>query len=165
MKNRKKKIIKPPFWTRIPIVGVYKDLSNYRSWIKTIKEEVNTPNSKFNKLGMQHNFFYIVYLTVSLPEEESEIPESSKRLRVMENLTPVHQYLDDELGFAGYLVPEFSQFYDKEGNPTLTYAAIYRFAFNTLGVKWVISRTIFWSLFFVIVNYFSLFEKFLNLFK
>ena len=60
----------------------------------------------------------------------------------MENLNPVHQYLDYELGFPDYIVPEFNQFYDEENNPTLTYAAVYRFGFKRLSLKYVLIRAI-----------------------
>ena len=41
------------------------------------------------------------------------------------------------------LVPEFNQFFDDEGEPTLTYGMVYRFGFKKLSLKWVITRTIF----------------------
>jgi hypothetical protein len=131
-------------WNRIPIVKVWKDISNYKSWIRTIDEEIDNPKSKFNKYKMDRSYFYVLYLPVSLPEEDALLPDNIKRLRLMEILSPVHQYLDDDLGFAGYLIPEFSQFYDEDNNPTLTYAAIYRFAFNKLSFKWFFSRLFFW---------------------
>lgn len=132
-----------PFWKRIPVIGVWKDIQNYRSWIKIIQKEAENPHSKFNKFGMDCNYFYVLYLPVSLPQEDGVLPENIKRLRLMEVLSPIHQYLDSDLGFAGSIVPEFNQFYDDEGNPTLTYGIIYRFAFDTLSLKWVITRTLF----------------------
>jgi hypothetical protein len=142
-KIKKKKIYKGSLWSRIPLVQVYRDIKNYRSWINVIANERENPNSKFRKFGMEHSWFYVVYLYVNLPEEDALLPENIKRLRLLEDLSPIHQYLDDDLGFAGCLVPEFSQFYDEDDNPTLTYAAIYRFSFNRLSLKWLISRTLF----------------------
>jgi hypothetical protein len=139
--NKRKNQI--PLWKRIPIVGVWKDIVNYRAWIQAIKEEAFNPNSKFNKFGMNFNFFYVLYLPVSLPREDAQLPEDIKRLRLMEVLTPIHQYIDNDLGFAGSIVPEFNQFYDDEDNPTLTYGIVYRFAFDTLSLKWVITRVLF----------------------
>ena len=140
-----RKKLRTPLWKKIPVLGVYRDISNYRSWIKIIKEEAYDPHSKFNKFGLDFNFFYVLYVPVSLPAEDANLPDNIKRLRLMEILAPLHQYLDSDLGFAGSIVPEFNQFYDEENNPTLTYGIVYRFAFDTLGLRWVITRTLFMS--------------------
>ena len=60
------------------------------------------------------------------------------RLRLVESLGNLHRYLDEELGFAECLTPEFNQFIDDEGNPTLTYLISYRFSFNKLSLGWVL---------------------------
>lgn len=142
---------KTPLWKKIPVVGVIRDISNYRDWIRVINMEAENPKSKFNKFNLNFNFFYVLYLAVSLPEEDLHLPENIKRLRLIEILTPIHQYLDSDLGFAGSISPEFNQFYDEEGNPTLTYGIVYRFIFDALSLRWVITRSIFtglviWSL-------------------
>jgi len=129
----------------LPLVEVIRDVRNYRKWIRTIQEEELNPNSKFNKYGLNRNYFYILYIPVTLPPEESALPDNIKRLRVVEMLVPIHQYLDNDLGFADYIVPEFNQFYDEEGTPTLTYGIVYRFAFKKLSIKWAISRVLFLS--------------------
>jgi len=140
-----KKKIKKRSW--LPIRDVISDIGNYIKWIKAIKSEEINPNSKFNKFSLNRNYFFILYLPVTLPPEDQVLPENIKRLRIVEDLAPIHQYLDNDLGFADYIVPEFNQFYDGEGNPTLTYGIVYRFAFKRLSLKWVLSRTIFWSIF------------------
>ena len=138
--RNKKKIKKSPLWTHIPFIRVWRDIENYRSWIQTIKKERENPRSKFNTYGLDHNYFYVLYVPVSLPESDYNLPENIKRLRLMEMLAPVHQYLDEELGFAGSIVPEFNQFFDEDDNPTLTYGAIYHFAFDRLNISYVITR-------------------------
>jgi hypothetical protein len=145
-KNIKRQKIKRSLWSRIPIVQVCQDIKNYKNWIRVIDEEINNPNSKFNKYKLERSYFYIIYLSTSLPEEDALLPDNIKRLRLMEILAPVHQYLDDDLGFAGYLTPEFSQFYN-EDTPTLTYAAIYRFTFDRLSIKYILSRLFFSGIF------------------
>lgn len=132
------------FFRWISLYEVRRDLSNYLDWIRIISRERDNPDSKFNKFRMNHNLFYIIYFPISLPEEDRELPDKIKRLRVIESLKPVHLYLDDELGFAEYLVPEFSQFFDDENNPTLTYGIIYRFGFKRFSLSWLIKRVIFW---------------------
>jgi len=139
----KKKIIN---FFNFPIFGIIKDIKNYRAWIKTINQERSDPNSKFNKYNLDHNYFYILYTVISLPDEDKVLPDNIKRLRVLEMLKPIHQYLDEDLGFADYITPEFNLFYDEENNQTLTYGIIYNFSFKTLSIKWFITRSIFWAL-------------------
>ena len=127
---------------RPSILEVIKDIKSYKKWKNIITEEEENPKSKYNYFGLNHNYFYILYLPVTLPQEDLVLPDNIKRLRVMETLTPIHQYLDYELGFASYIVPEFNQFYDDEGNPTLSYGIVYRFAFKKLSIGWVLKRLI-----------------------
>jgi hypothetical protein len=124
----------------LPLVEVIKDLRNYRSWIQVIRNESSKANSKFNKYDLSHNYFYVLYVAITLPQEDSALPENIKRLRVMESLSPINWYLDVDLGFADYIIPEFNQFYDKENEPTLTYGIVYRFAFKRLSLKWILTR-------------------------
>ncbi|HPI82009.1 MAG TPA: hypothetical protein PK122_02145 [Candidatus Paceibacterota bacterium] len=127
----------------LPLIEVIRDIRSYRKWINAIREERANPNSKFNKFELNANYFYVLYLPITLPQEDAALPDNIKRLRVVENLAPIHQYLDNDLGFADYIVPEFNQFYDEDNNPTLTYGIVYRFAFKKLSLKWVLSRTLF----------------------
>lgn len=130
----------------LPLIQVIRDIKNYKKWIQTIKSERENKNSKFNKLGLNHNYFYVLYLPVTLGEENLSLPDHIKKLRVVEMLTPVHQYLDNDLGFADYIIPEFNQFYDEDNNPTLTYGIVYRFAFKKFSLKWVTTRLFLLSL-------------------
>ena len=100
---------KPKKWA---ISMVIKDITNYRAWIKTIKQEKENPNSLWHRFNMKHNDFYVIYFPMSLPEEDRALPDNIKRMRVVESLAPVHRYLDEDLEFAEYIVPEFNQFYD-----------------------------------------------------
>jgi len=127
----------------LPLIEVIRDIRSYRKWIKAIQGERANPNSKFNKFELNANYFYVLYLPVTLPQEDSALPDNLKRLRVVETLAPIHQYLDNDLGFADYIVPEFNQFYDDDNNPTLTYGIVYRFAFKKLSIKWALSRILF----------------------
>jgi len=138
MKHNRLRIFRPRLWA---IRMVIKDIENYIDWIKTVKKEASNPKSLFHKFNMKYNIFYILYFTITLPQEDDNLPDNIKRMRVVESLAPVHRYLDEDLQFAEYIVPEFSQFY-KDDKPTLTYAVIYRFAFKRLSLGWVISRSI-----------------------
>jgi hypothetical protein len=120
------------------IFDVIRDIKNYKDWKHIIKKEKANPNSKFNQWNLNHNYFYTLYFTHTIDETETQLPEKIQRLRMVESFAPLHRYLDEELGFAGNLVPEFNQFFDDKGNPTLTYLIAYRFAFDKLSIGWVI---------------------------
>ena len=126
----------------LPIFQVIRDIKAYNLWIKTIQAERDNKNSKYNLFGLNHNYFYVLYFPVTLPQEDSPLPDIIKRMRLLEILNPVHQYLDVDLGFADFIVPEFNQFYDEDGEPTLTYGVVYRFAFKKLSLKWLITRAL-----------------------
>jgi hypothetical protein len=135
--NTKFNPLNPNKWA---IVTVIRDIKNYIDWIKTLNREKQNANSLWYKFNMKNNYFYTIYFPITLPDEDKALPDSIKRLRVVESLAPVHRYLDEDLQFAEYIVPEFNQFYDEDNKPTLTYGIVYRFAFKRLSVGWVISR-------------------------
>lgn len=130
-----KNFLNPNNWG---LVKVYRDFDNYRDWIRTIKREEKEPKSKYHQFGFKRNYFYNIYLTVSLDEVDLQTTEIVQRLKIVELLNPVHRYLDDELGFAECITPEFNQFMDDKGNKTLTYLIMYRFSFNKFSLNWVI---------------------------
>jgi len=122
-----------------------RDIENYRDFIRIIKREKADPNSKYTKWNLSHNYFYMIYFTMDVDETETQLPQQVMRLRLVESLAPLHRYLDEELGFAECLTPEFNQYYDDAGNPTLTYLISYRFSFNKIslwwGIKWSVLIT------------------------
>lgn len=128
------KFLHPRNWGLIKVI---RDLENYRDWIKTIKREQANPKSNFHKFKLNRNYFYNVYLTISLTDADDQLTDNIKRLKIIDSLGDVHRYLDEELGFAECLVPEFNQYIDDRGNPTLTYVVMYRFAFNKFSIKWL----------------------------
>jgi len=140
MKRNRPYLFRPKRWA---IWMVLKDIKNYRAWIRTINKEKENPRSLWYKFRMNHNFFYTIYFHLSLPQEDATLPDNIKRMRVVESLAPVHRYIDEDLEFAEYIVPEFNQFFDDENQPTLAYGIIYRFAFKRLSLGWVINRSIF----------------------
>ena len=127
-------LFKPRTWG---FTRVWRDIANYREFIRVINVEKKDPNSKWNKWRLNHNYFYTIFFTMDVKEEEAQLPQKIMRLRMIESLAPLHRYLDEELGFAECLTPEFNQFIDDEtGEPTLTYLMTYRFSFNKLSLWW-----------------------------
>jgi len=149
-------LLKPNTWS------VWRDIENYRDFIKIIKREKKDPSSKFNKWKLNHNYFYTVYFTLDIDESEEQLPEKIKRLRMVESLAPLHRYLDEELGFAECLSPEFNQFYDNEGNPTLTYLIAYRFVFNKLSFWWVVKKILIVAFIIFLFTKFNLIPLFIQ---
>ena len=150
------KFLYPKNWG---LVKVFRDFENYRDWIKTIKLEQANPKSKFNEWKLQRNVFYNVYLQISLEDADANLPDDLKRLRLVEMLGPLHRYLDEELGFAECLVPEFNQFVDAQGNPSLTYLVMYRFSFNKFSWRWLLKWTFITFIAVYIVTHFDLIAK------
>ena len=128
-------LFKPRTWG---IVKAARDIQNYADWIKTIKREEHNAKSKYSQWDLNHNPFYTLWFIHNISEEENQLPEKVMRIRMMEMLNPLHKYLDEELGFAEYLVPEINRFYDDDGNPTLSFLIMYRFTFNFLSLKWIV---------------------------
>lgn len=142
--------IKPSNWG---LIKVWRDIENYRDFIRVIKKEKSESESKFSKWGLNHNAFYTIYFTMDIKEEESNLPEEIKRMRLIESLGNLHRYLDEELGFAECLTPEFNQFFDEKGNPTLTYLIAYRFSFNKLSLSWLLKWGIISSASIIVVKF------------
>ena len=155
-KKMKLKFLNPNNWG---ITKIYRDFDNYRDWIKIIKREEKDPNSKFNKFKLSRNYFYNVYCTVSLDDVDLQTTETVQRLKIIEMLNPVHRYLDDELGFAECLTPEFNQFVDDHQQPTLTYLVMYRFSFNKFSIKWLLKWIIIIGAIWFFIHKYDLFVK------
>lgn len=144
-------LFKPSTWG---VVKVWRDFEHYRDWIRVIKSEERNKYSKYNQWNLNHNQFYTLYFTHSIKEEEAQLPEHIMRMRMIEAMSPLHRYLDEELGFAGSLVPEFNQFFDEEDNPTLTYLVAYRYAFDTFSIKWLLKFLLKWGVVITAVTIF-----------
>jgi len=138
--------------------NIIRDLSNYSKWISVIKEEKSNPLSKYNKFDFSNNIFYVIYTVISLKDEEKVLPEEIKKMKVLELMAPINRYLDEDLGFADYLVPEVSEFYDENNLPTLKYGLVYKFAFKRLSLKWVLYRLALWISIIVAFNKFNILE-------
>lgn len=126
--------LKPRNWG---LVKVYRDFENFADWKKTIRREEANPSSKFSKWKMQRTGLYDVFLIINLEEQDYALPEIVKRTKILESLSPVNKYLDEDLGFAECLNVEFNQFEDDNGKLTLSYLIVYRFAFKKFSLKWL----------------------------
>jgi hypothetical protein len=131
----------------------YRDIQNYLDWIKIIKKEEKDPKSKYNFFKLNHSTFYTLYIQTSLEDGDEQLPIEMQKAKLIEYLAPIHRYLDEDLGFAEYIVPEFNQFY-VEGKPTLTYGVMYIFAFKQLSLRYILKYLVFIGLtLFVILRY------------
>jgi len=144
---------KPRNWA---IFKVYHDIENYLDWKKTILKEEYNKKSKYNIWKLERTKLFDIFLTVSLDENDANLPEIIKRTKVLEHLNPLNRYLDEELGFAGSLNIEFNQFADDKGNMTLTYLIVYRFIFEKLSIKWLIKTSLWLVLIIYIIMHYNL---------
>jgi len=133
--------LKPRNWG---IVKVYRDFENFSDWKRIIRKEESNPNSKYNKWKLERTKLYDIFVTITLDDSDSVLPDVIKRTKVLESLNLLNRYLDEELGFAECLSCEFNQFEDDKGNPTLSYFIVYRFIFNKLSLSWLLK--------FIIIN-------------
>ena len=124
------------------IKGVWNDIVNYVDWIRTIKREKANPQSIFNKFSLGNDWFWNIFVVLTLPGEDLHLPDQIKRLRVTESLRPVNKYFGEDLSFSEYLIPDFNQVFH-DGEPTLSYMIIYRFSFKRLTWWWLLSRAVF----------------------
>jgi hypothetical protein len=137
----------------------YVDAVNYFDWKRTIKKEEKNPDSKYNTFGFKRNFFYDVFVVISLDEMDKALPIEGQRYNVIEKLVPVNKYIDEELGFAECIVPEFNQFFDAENTPTLSFLIGYRFTPEVLTLGWVLKWIFYFgiaSLAFYLFTYFNI---------
>ena len=133
-----------------PIYKAYKDIKNYIDFIKTIKREKSDPNSQLNKYNIKINKIYNLYFQVSLSDADSQLPENLKSMALIEKIAPINKYLDQDLDFGEYLVPEFNQFLDEKGNKSNSFGIVYYFEFNQISLKWIIK----WLLIIGLIIYF-----------
>lgn len=117
---------------------VYKDLLNYYKFIKIIKSEENDKASTYNKLGLNRNKLFNIYIYRYMEDGDEQLPKLAQRHKLIESLNSINSYLDLELGYGEYLVPEFNQFFDDDEKPTLTYLVMYRFMFQRLTFGWAL---------------------------
>jgi len=144
---------------RSSIYLAYIDIINYFAWKKIVKKEEKDPNSKYNKFGFKRNFFYDIFITISLDDIDKALPLEGQRYNVIEKLAPVNRYIDEELGFAECIVPEFNQFFDKDNNPTLTFLIGYRFTPEVFSLGWVFK----WIFYLGIAGVLFFLFKYLNI--
>ena len=153
--------LKPRNWG---VIRVYRDFENFADWKKTIQREETNPNSKFSKWKMQRTGLYDVYLVVNLEEQDYALPEIVKRTKILEALSPVNKYLDEDLGFAECLNVEFNQFQDDNGKLTLSYLIVYRFRFDKFSLKWLAKFIVITGAIIFFIVRFDLIKQFISWF-
>jgi hypothetical protein len=146
-----KNFLNPKNWG---ITKVYRDFENFNDWKQTIKKEEKNPLSLYNKWKLERTKLYDIFVIVSLDPLDDQLPETVKRVKVMEMIAPLNRYLDEDLQFAECLTCEFNQFEDDKGNLTLSYLILYRFLWNKFSLKWLLKFLIIsGSILFLIIHF------------
>lgn len=138
-----------------PIYIAYKDIINFFIFKKNVSEDIKNPNSKFNKLNLKRNWLgNIIYTQVSLDDNLDLMPPDDKMIVLMDKLKPVHEYFSNDLMVSEYITPNFNNFVDDEGHPTLSYGILYIFTPYKFSVIWLLKwLLILGVIIFIIIKY------------
>lgn len=121
---------------------LYKDIVNYFNFKKVIKRELANKESIFNEYKLQHNYnFTKIGFILTLPDECAQIDDESKRYFVVDKMTPVIKYLDEELQFNEYLTikePDEFMYVDDNGVQKQTLSYLIEFDFDFKVLSWVL---------------------------
>ncbi len=122
-------------WLYIALTSAYLDVKNFLKFRKEIKDLKRDPNSKFNKLGLKVNWLGNIVYTQKIMDHNRVIglDERRKNLYLIETTTPEHTYLFDELVWGEYLVTEFIDFSDEQGNISGYYGITFTFTPMTVN--------------------------------
>lgn len=119
---------------------LYKDIVNYLNFRKIVKRESSNPQSVYNEYRLKHNAkFTKIGFVLTLPDECSQIDEDSKNYFVLDKITPVVKYLDEELQFNEYLSikePDPFMEIDDLGNMKQTLSYLVEFDFDFRVLSW-----------------------------
>lgn len=105
-------------WLYVALVSAYYDVKNFIKFRKEIFDLKRDPNSKFNKLGLKVNKLGNIVYTQKImdPNRTIGLNDRQKNLYLIEVSQIEHNYLFDELLWGEYLITNFIDFTDENGN-------------------------------------------------
>lgn len=139
-------------WLYVAIISAYYDLKNFLKFRKEIMNLKRDPNSTFNRLGLKVNKLGNVVYTQKIMDYNRVIGlnDRQKNLYLIEASTPEHNYLFDELLWGEYLITEFIDFADEQGNMSGYYGITFTFTPMTIN-----NPRLYWMLLFYTVLIFG----------
>lgn len=144
-------------WLYVALTSAFLDVKNFLTFRREIKALKKDPNSKFNKFGLKVNWLGNIVYTQKVLDKERTIglDDRRKNLYLIDVTTPEHTYLFDELVWGEYLVTEFIDFSDEDGNISGYYGVTFTFTPMTVNnprLYWIL---IFYILFFGFIIWIS----------
>lgn len=118
-------------WLWSATLFAYKDVKNFLTFRKEMKELANDPRSKFSQFGLQvSKFGNIIFRQVVIEESRFNVMRNDpfKINQHLKDLTqPIHDYLFVELLWNEYLITDFIEFTDDDGKVSRCYGVTYTF--------------------------------------
>lgn len=130
-------------WLLSATLFAYKDVKNFLTFRKEIRELESDPRSKFSQFGLQLSKFGNIIFRQVVIEESRFNAIRNDPLRINQHLRdltqPIHDYLFVELMWSEYLITDFIEFTDEQGNISRCYGVTYTFkpiAINNPKLYW-----------------------------
>jgi len=122
-------------WLYVALVSAFYDIKNFLKFRREILDLKKDPNSKFNKLGLKVNKLGNVVYTQKIMDRNRVIGlnDRQKNLYLIDVSQTEHNYLFDELLWGEYLLTEFIDFADEEGNMSGYYGITFTFTPMTIN--------------------------------
>lgn len=129
-------------WLYVALVTAYYDVKNFIKFRKEIMGLKSDPNSLFNKMGLKVNTIGNVVYTQKIMDYNRVIGlnDRQKNLYLIDATQLEHDYLFDKLLWGEYLITEFIDFSDEDGNMSGYYGVTFTFtpmAVNNPKLYWV----------------------------
>lgn len=132
-------------------MGLIQDIRDFKAFCrfrKTVKKEFLKRDSKMNQYNIKSNTLgNILYVQLNCDKSDYINASYNEEDMLMTKMRPITYYLDDELDFGDYLIPQVSNFVDEENNPTFSYGIVFVFT----GYSLTITKTIIYAVILAIL--------------
>ncbi|MEG1141338.1 MAG: hypothetical protein RSE41_02625 [Clostridia bacterium] len=136
------------------IYKIYKDISNFIFFRKIINKELKNKSSLLNRYNVSTNIFKNkLGVIITVKEEYNYLDDFNKNMMLLETITPINKYLDQNLGLCELLnISDPDNFLDEKNNPTLSFLILYSFNFSSFTVNNLIKLGLLTGLLYTIIK-------------
>jgi hypothetical protein len=121
------------------LLNAIKSIWQFHVFKKEIKEEIQNPDSTFNKLNLHVNKLgNVIYVQLNYDDEKFMSSGYNVQNMVGKDLDKINSYLDNDIRWGEFLEQKISQFYDEDGFPTYSYAIEYKFVDYLDAIKYIL---------------------------
>lgn len=137
-------------WLVIAIFSCYIDIKNFFQFRKEIKNLAMNPQSTFNKYGLKVNWLgNIVYCHKLIDNNRMIAFDDRLKNNYLVEVTQLeHDYLFHELNWGEFLLTNFIEFSDENGNQSGCYGVTFTFTPISLGNPRILKYLVFYLVFF-----------------